>query len=236
MGIRVRMSVPATEPALNAALEGLVRVDGEILKDAKGRVSPLYEAGVRYRRETPGREDWRNVEEVRAAGVGDCEDLAAWRAAELRFQGEPARAVAVPSGPGKWHAVVRRADGSLEDPSRKLGMGSERIGEATMSTTIRWTLRKTPGGWEGEIVLPIGVTQCLSRARGTSKAQALSRAASLASRVARDPVVQALLPPQLRAGLAATRMLARAAQAGRLVSVAKRFRSSPARHLVRALF
>lgn len=237
MGIRVRMSVPATEPALNAALEGLVRVDGAILRDAKGRVSSLYEAGVRYRREAPGREDWRNVEEVRAAGVGDCEDLAAWRAAELRAQGEPARAVAVPSGPGKWHAVVKRADGSIEDPSRQLGMGSERsMGETTMSTTIRWTLRKTSDGWEGEIVLPVGVTQCLSRARGTTKAQALSRAASLASRVARDPVVQALLPPQMRAGLAATRMLARAAQAGRLLSVAKRFRSSPARHLVRALF
>jgi len=57
-----------------------------------------------------------------ARGGGDCEDLAAWRAAELRIAGEPARVVVVRSAPGVLHAVVRRANGRIEDPSRRLGM------------------------------------------------------------------------------------------------------------------
>jgi hypothetical protein len=234
--MRVQLSVPSSADALGAALEGLVRLDLVLLKEAQGRIPLLYEAGVRYVREARGHEHWRHIGEVLRAKQGDCEDLAAWRAAELRAQGEPARAIATPSGPGRWHAVVKRADGSIEDPSRKLGMGSERIEGGEHMPTIKWTLRKTADGWEGEIVLPVGVTQSLSRARGSSKGQALARAASLASRVAQDPVVRALLPPQVRAGLAATQLLARAARAGKLLSVAKRFRSSPARHLVRALF
>ena len=59
-----------------------------------------------------------------ASGWGDCEDLAAWRAAELRKSGEDPRAhVAVyQSGPRRYHAIVGRGDGTTEDPSRKLGM------------------------------------------------------------------------------------------------------------------
>lgn len=72
-------------------------------------------------------EEWQNVAELYGAGKGDCEDLAGARAAELRVRrGEPARAIAYRSGPRKFHAVVRRADGTIEDPSRILGMGKGR--------------------------------------------------------------------------------------------------------------
>jgi hypothetical protein len=55
-------------------------------------------------------------------GGGDCEDLATWRAAELRAVGEPARVIVYRSAPSVLHAVVRRGDGRIEDPSRRLGM------------------------------------------------------------------------------------------------------------------
>jgi len=87
---------------------------------------PLYESGVRYKRESIGSENWQTVRQLYRAGIGDCEDLAAARAAELRMEGIPARAIAIRTGPRKYHAVVRWPDGAIEDPSRLLGMGKGR--------------------------------------------------------------------------------------------------------------
>ena len=58
-----------------------------------------------------------SIELIRV-GEGDCEDLAGYRAAELRMVGEPARVKIVPTSRGSYHAIVERGDGSLEDPSR----------------------------------------------------------------------------------------------------------------------
>lgn len=83
---------------------------------------PLYRAGVRYRREEMGAEIWQLPSETAKLGYGDCEDLAAWRVAELRLQGEPARIVIRQVKPRLWHVLVKRGNGQIEDPSRKLGM------------------------------------------------------------------------------------------------------------------
>jgi hypothetical protein len=58
-------------------------------------------------------------------GWGDCDDLAPWQAASLRHTGEDPDAVAKvrKSGPKRWHAEVKRGDGSIDDPSRRAGMG-----------------------------------------------------------------------------------------------------------------
>ena len=97
------------------------------------RAEPLpsiYDAGVVYAREPQCRtadgsermcEEFVTAHEVRRRGFGDCDDLGAWRAAELRIAGEQAQAIPKPSAVG-WHIVVRRGDGSLEDPSARLGM------------------------------------------------------------------------------------------------------------------
>lgn len=115
------MNIPASKPFLTAALEGLTALDAVYLERHDAPL--LYESGVRYQREPAGNEQWLTVPQVEAVGWGDCEDLAAWRAAELRVHlGEPARAIAIRTGAKKFHAVVRRADGSIEDPSRELGM------------------------------------------------------------------------------------------------------------------
>jgi hypothetical protein len=129
MAIRIPVH-DVTRAALRPALEALTRINEHILERAEssGRGLPLlYGAGVRYRPEAAGREDWDPVNVVYPRGWGDCEDLAAVRAAELRHHtGERARADTYVSRTGPtgrtWHAVVVREDGTVEDPSALLGM------------------------------------------------------------------------------------------------------------------
>lgn len=143
--------------ALDSALEGLVGLAVEELqlglpeelagnRDGWQGFPRLYDSGVRYQREV-GTERWLTPAQTYAAGRGDCEDLASWRTAELRVTGEDpeARARVLRSGPRTWHAVVERGDGSLEDPSRELGMGV-----ATVGALSDWQIRCEPlrgGGW-----------------------------------------------------------------------------------------
>lgn len=118
----------ATTPAaLSIALAALTAWDEYLL--ASRPFPSLYRAGVRYMPEDydgPNPEDWLDALEVLKRGGGDCEDLAAWRVAELRRAGElGARTVFVefPDARGRlFHVLVERAGGSLEDPSRILGM------------------------------------------------------------------------------------------------------------------
>jgi hypothetical protein len=87
---------------------------------------PLYATPVVYRREPMGREWWENAADV--LGVitgksGDCEDLAAFRCAELRYYEDvDCRVKVVPTRRGSFHAVVEYPDGTIEDPSRVLVM------------------------------------------------------------------------------------------------------------------
>jgi hypothetical protein len=122
-------------PAVNRALRLLVAQDVEYLRRHPG-TPDLYRSGVRYQMEPLGREEWLTIPDVLARGVGDCEDLAAWRAAELRAKGYgDAFAFGVEAGvlthptAGRVavvHVLVSR-DGScdpsqVEDPSAELGM------------------------------------------------------------------------------------------------------------------
>lgn len=159
-----RLSLPDTEDdahfaPLQISLEGLAQIDEwqirRSLRQAElGRsntvIPPLYASGIVYREEAPGREDWLDVGAMLRQGHADCEDLAAYRAAELRVAGfdvEPVikyqwipREVMLAQGypanklPGRgvWmvHCCVRWPDGTVEDPSKILGMGgnfTERI-------------------------------------------------------------------------------------------------------------
>lgn len=119
--MKIGFDIPASRATLAAALEGLTATNYCLL--ARSRKAPaLYASGVRYQREPRGREQWQTAPQVLRAGFGDCEDLAAWRAAELRIQGIPAKATVIRTGPKMFHAVVQHPDGSIEDPSRRLGM------------------------------------------------------------------------------------------------------------------
>lgn len=112
--------------AIRAILNATARVDQFYLR--LHRVPPLYESGVRYQNEPKGTiEEFATIPVILARGWGDCDDLAPWRVAELREQGEKARVrlqwkKSRRSGQRMYHVVVRRADGRIEDPSKLLGM------------------------------------------------------------------------------------------------------------------
>lgn len=127
--------IPVSAASYAAAIEGLTRINQRILSAARnvgGHVAPLYQSGVRYKREP--RDVWRHIGDVYKSGWGDCEDLAAARVSQLRVSGEDPRSyVAVyQSGPRRYHAIVARGDGSTEDPSRRLGM--KKGGKSPMGT------------------------------------------------------------------------------------------------------
>jgi hypothetical protein len=102
----------------------------------RGRAPHLYESGVRYRREEhatlPGVERVQTPEETYAMGYGDCDDLAPWLAASrVVFDGrDDARPRAIESPGVGYHVVVRYGDGSIEDPSARLGMLRPEVGDA----------------------------------------------------------------------------------------------------------
>ena len=122
-GTHLVLSVETTSlAAVQTFLSALQLVDQDQLRS--GRYPPLYQSGVRYVREPIGKEEWQTVETAFRSKSADCEDLAAWRAAELVVAGEDvgARAVIKRVRPGLIHCLVRRGNGAMEDPSRALGM------------------------------------------------------------------------------------------------------------------
>lgn len=108
-------------------LEELTRRDVAWLSE-RPWTAPLYRSGLRYSAQPLGVERWMTVPEcLRAQYRLDCKCLAAWRAAELRLEGETAAQafageVHLSDELLLYHIVVRRADGRTEDPSRLLGM------------------------------------------------------------------------------------------------------------------
>ena len=123
MPLIVTMMVPAQIDALIGACEGLASLNYQMMHHAQlggDRFPELYRSGIVYRREPIGEEVWQNAAELLRHGAGDCEDLAAYRAAELRMEGEPATVSIKRTRRGSFHAVVRRADGRIEDPSKIL--------------------------------------------------------------------------------------------------------------------
>lgn len=137
--LHVRVNVPPLIPALEGLAEGLVLVNVALMEYAEQRgveLPDLYESGIVYRRESPGQEWWENALDV--VGVvadrsGDCEDLAAYRCAELRhFEGQECR-VKIVKTRRAYHAVVEHEDGRIEDPSRialRLERARKRKGQA----------------------------------------------------------------------------------------------------------
>jgi hypothetical protein len=72
-------------------------------------------------------ERFRDIPRIIANGGGDCDNVAAWRCAELNELGIAAQPYITwrkrPDGGTTYHVIVRWPDGSSEDPSLLLGMG-----------------------------------------------------------------------------------------------------------------
>lgn len=122
--LHVRINVPPLIPALEGLAEGLVLVNIALMDYAEGRgveLPELYESGIVYRREPKGEEWWENAADVIgmvADRSGDCEDLAAYRCAELRHFDNVDCRVRIIKTRRAFHAVVEHEDGRIEDPSR----------------------------------------------------------------------------------------------------------------------
>jgi hypothetical protein len=118
-----------SEKSLLLFLEGLTRHNQALLSQYK--YPRLYQARVRYLHEE-GTEEWLDIPHIVRAGWGDCEDLACWRAAELRRDGyaaSPFVRFRYVGGSFRYHVLVEYWDSSHtrfeEDPSLRLGMGWE---------------------------------------------------------------------------------------------------------------
>ncbi len=132
--MRIRVSVPdqhADPHVINAVLEGVTRLDESLIRSGESPTSrQLIAAGAKWRPEPPGDEFFDNGTTIASRGWGDCDDWAPLHAATLRASGEDpgATAIVVPSGPSTYHAIVKRSDGSLDDPSIAAGMKPIRTG------------------------------------------------------------------------------------------------------------
>lgn len=193
LGMRVVIGIPRplSRRAMNHALEALTRINCDWLRE-NPQAPDLYSSGVRYAVEPTGYELWDPTALLLARGAGDCDDLACARAAELRVRegDRGARADCYPSairnGRRTWHAIVVRGDGTIEDPSARLGMPThaghapdgtpfEHViaahehlegedapteGDSTMEipNLIKWRVCRSPDGrcWEGTIWIPVG--------------------------------------------------------------------------------
>jgi hypothetical protein len=115
------IGVPTGAATFSAALEGLTSLN-ELYLRQHPETPALAASGVRY--EKPKSTKWRDIPQVLKSGWGDCESLSTWRAAELRVSGEDpmAQALVYQTGPTKFHSIVLRGDGSVEDPSIEHGM------------------------------------------------------------------------------------------------------------------
>lgn len=120
-------------------LEALTKVN-EVLMSMR-RLPGLYDAGVRYQAEPLGEEFWLDALQVLQKRFADCEDMSAYRAAELRvYHGIAARPtfifgidprgvqlyhcrVRYPASAGPQHASAKLIGNEFEeDPSVVLGM------------------------------------------------------------------------------------------------------------------
>lgn len=134
---------------LRIALEALTKINEYHLRDALMRGEPLprlYDSGVFYQEEPPGKEDWLDIRSLYSVGKGDCEDLACALTAERRvYDG----IMSIPTIKTKFipsvqlraagyrnkdvprdglflvHVLSQLPDGTLEDPSAALGMKGE---------------------------------------------------------------------------------------------------------------
>jgi len=121
--MKMTCELPDHAAVVEALLEGFVRACLVIIAAGLAPPDPRQTSPtVKYKLEPVGEEDWKLPHNVIRDGWGDCEDLAGWRAAGLRFTGEDAgaRVKVVKTGENKLHAVVERGDGSIDDVCKEM--------------------------------------------------------------------------------------------------------------------
>lgn len=132
----LRLAIPeqnVTATVLDAGLEALTRLDEQQVR--AGQAPHIKDAGLGksliWQPEPPGAECFDHAAKIVRRGWADCDDLAPYLAGSLRATGEDPHAVArvVKSGPNRWHAIVQRGDGTINDPSVDAGMPHSVVGD-----------------------------------------------------------------------------------------------------------
>jgi hypothetical protein len=156
---------------LNAALETSTRANQALIEAGE---QPLISSFIKRGKVIWQPERFQDGEhfdlatDVIKRGWGDCDDLAPAYAAELRATGKDkgARAFARPSGPNRWHALVRLSNGRELDPSKAAGMGKGRIRGRGIQRVLQNKLsgrgalgvKRAPKGWAARCDLPLDGT------------------------------------------------------------------------------
>lgn len=125
--MRIKLAIPdrhVTAGVIDAALEATTRAAQSQMQSGDAPTfSDMMRDGVRWRPESySDGEHFDLPSVVGQRGWGDCDDLAPALAAEIRQYDPGARAIAVRSGPNRWHCIVQLTDGTLIDPSQIAGM------------------------------------------------------------------------------------------------------------------
>jgi len=117
-----------SEETLDILLRALTHIDMCFLRRFP-RTPNLYDSRIRYMEEPPGQEDWQDIPTSLRMGMADCEDVAAYRAAELNvkqgIKAEPYFAAHKKKDGGMLYHILVRDQGrrrGVEDPSRIQGM------------------------------------------------------------------------------------------------------------------
>lgn len=122
MLIEFTLPSPVTTQQLNIFVRALCAYDVLWLR-AHPETPNIYESGVRYETQAAGCEHFAAIPLVLAAKSGDCDQLAPWRAAELRVRHNiKAMPEVKQMSRNLWHVFVRYPDGRAEDVSAHLGM------------------------------------------------------------------------------------------------------------------
>ena len=106
-----------------------------------------------------------------------------------------------------------------------------------MATKLKWKMTRIPGGYRGTIALPDGAGGWLKAgtAVAKTKGQAISKAASLAARLAADPTLREMLPPGTTKAIKVALALGKAAKAGKLAKKLSKVTGKGAKRLAKAL-
>lgn len=230
--MEVTAGIPTEPRAIELALEGWINVSREQQRANASSWPPLYDSGVRYQREPGGRERWQTAQETRSLRVGDCEDLVIARVAELRELGEAdARPYVFRTSSSVLHTVVKRSDGTIEDPSRVLGMGTKMGAEPSKAKVA---ITPVDGGkratvkWRNDDGVIIAVSaDAVDEPSATAKASAVAKTIveGLHKQAASSPAADAimsLVPPQATMAIKAAQVVAKLAASGELKRYAGR--------------
>lgn len=133
------------------ALEAMVAINTWHIRRANKRaekglgtpIPPLYASGVHYEEDKAGREDWRDCYTVLARGKGDCDNLVAWRVAELRAAGVDAEPVV------KWQHIPREVALQLGYPAAMIPDGGLEMVHCLVRTKkpTQWSTESTDMGY-----------------------------------------------------------------------------------------